>query len=234
MSDARDLAIIIPVYNEADNLPQVLVPWLELAKKYNGQIICINDGSRDNSLELLNAFAQNNKQFQVIDQTNAGHGSACLSGYQFAIDQGFKWIFQTDSDGQTDPDQFSLLWSERTHRDYIFGKRENREDGTFRLLVTCVLRLVLFLVSGRYLPDANVPFRLMRAYKLKSIVQRIPPAVFLKNALLTLIIAKENCIKWVPISFGQREAGLPSVSTFQRFVSIGWQTFRDFVKYRNI
>ena len=90
------LSIIIPVYNTEEYLPRCLNSCLEqdlLANEY--EIIAINDGSSDNSLQILNAYALKYPNIRVINQENRGLGATRNRGLNLAIGE---YIWFVDSD----------------------------------------------------------------------------------------------------------------------------------------
>jgi dolichol-phosphate mannosyltransferase len=227
----KNLVIIAPAYNEERSIPLLLAEWTKVASDSNGMLTVINDGSNDQTLELLKDGMHQYDNLIVIDKLNTGHGSSCLLGYQWAEENGFQWIFQTDSDGQTKGSEFLLFWDQRNANNFIFGFRPVRGDGIGRLVISRILQLIIFLVFGVFVKDANVPFRLMRVNKLAPYLKNINPDMFLANAYLAVIIQKYSEIKWFKISFQARKGGLPSVN-WQRFFIVGLNVIREFWKAR--
>lgn len=96
----KQLSIIIPVYNTGKYLDDCLTSLLHQDIPHEQyEIICVNDGSTDNSLEILNGYASDNENIQVIDQQNAGHAAARNVGLQAA--QG-RYVWFVDSDDYID------------------------------------------------------------------------------------------------------------------------------------
>src|SRR5215475_3246281 len=108
------LAVVIPVYNEAANLPALLRDWQPEFQNTGSPylIIFIDDGSKDDSLHLLTTLAAAGPTLAVHTQPNSGHGPAILNGYRRAIDTGAEWIFQIDSDHQLETGAFQKLWNQ--------------------------------------------------------------------------------------------------------------------------
>ena len=107
------LYIVIPAYNEKDNIERTVNDWYPIIEKYkdNGEsrLVVINDGSKDNTYEILCRLAKTRPLLLPLTKTNGGHGSTVLHGYRFAIEQGADFVFQTDADGQTNPDRKSVV-----------------------------------------------------------------------------------------------------------------------------
>ena len=81
---------------------------------------------------------------------------------------GAGYIFQTDSDGQTKPEQFDRFWDIREQYDAVIGHRTRREDGRSRAFVEKVVCMMLKMYFSVKVPDANAPFRLMKADVVKK------------------------------------------------------------------
>ncbi len=227
----KELAIIMPAYNEEQAISQVLAEWSEIASKGNGTLVVINDGSRDHTLEILREGMGIYHNLVVIDKSNSGHASSCLAGYHWVEENDFKWVFQTDSDGQTKGSEFMTIWKDRDSHDFIFGFRPWRGDGFGRLVISRILRMVIFLVFGVFVKDANVPFRLMRVHAVIPFLPKVNPDLFLGNAFLAVVIQKYSKIKWVQISFSPRKGGSPSVA-WRRFFAVGLKVIAEFWRAR--
>ena len=113
----------------------------------------------------------------------------------------------------------------------VIGDRTaNRHDGAFRVFVTFTLRLMLRIIFGVYLVDANTPFRLMNAATLKKFIDRIPDGQEHSNALIAAMYAKNNLrMKYLPVTFKQRKTGQSWVR-LSRIMKIGWEALWDFIR----
>ena len=141
-----------------------------------------------------------------------GHGQAILNGYRLAAQRQVPWIFQIDSDGQCDPRYFPELWSVRDGYDYVSGYRTRRDDGFSRMVISRVLRVVVFFLSGVSCRDANVPYRLMRTSVFAPLIAKIPSTCFFTNVCLSILAAKAGLrSKYLPIRFLARSAGETTV-----------------------
>ena len=163
------------MYNEEENIEEVVKNWyLELEKlNINMKMLVVDDGSKDNTFNKLTSMKSKFPNLEVIHKKNSGHGPTLLFGYKHAIDNRADYIFQTDSDGQTMPEEFAQFWEQRENYSMIIGSRKSREDGTSRKIVTRVLRLVIKLTFHVEVEDANTPYRLMKVETLKKYIDKI-------------------------------------------------------------
>ncbi len=240
MSDLKRnemLFVVIPAYNEEENIPNLLSSWypeLQSCMGENGdfRLIIINDGSTDKTYDILQELKAAYDKIIPVTKVNGGHGSAVLYGYRYAIENGADWIFQTDSDGQTNPMEFVEFWENRKQYDAIIGNREVRGDGQARKFVEKVVCLLLRLFFGVKVKDANAPFRLMKAELVNKYIGKLPLDFNIPNIMFTTYFTyfREN-ILFLPISFKSREKGTNTINP-QKIIKIGWKAVGDFKRLR--
>lgn len=226
------LYIVIPAYNEQENIKDVINDWYPIIEKYNGnqesRLVIIDDGSKDDTYAIMQECAKTRPLFRPIKKDNSGHGATVLYGYQYALEQGADYIFQTDSDGQTLPSEFPGFWELRENYDMLIGNRINREDGLSRVVVTKVLKLVIMLCFGITVTDANTPFRLMSRECLMKNIKCVPDGFNLSNVILSVVYAKKGQrVRYIPITFRCRQGGVNSLD-LKHIIKIGMQALKDF------
>ena len=205
----------MPVYNEQSNIGTVIDQWCAQldACSVRYSIMVLDDGSTDGTASVLQSLQEKwGPKMELVRQKNSGHGPAILKGYRLAIERQIPWIFQIDSDGQCDPHYFPQFWAAREDRDFVAGCRIRREDGFGRVVISTVLRGVIFLVSGANCRDANVPFRLMRTAAIAPLVEKIPPTCFFTNVGLSVLALRAGLrLTLIPIVFRVRLGGQTTV-----------------------
>lgn len=166
----NSLFIVVPAYNEEANIENVVRQWYPVleGKDEKSRLVIADSGSCDKTHEILIKLQKELKQLEILTDTDRQHGPKVIALYDYAIRKGVDYVFQTDSDGQTNPDEFDAFWQIRSEYDGIFGHRNAREDGKFRAFVEHVVCLLLKLYFGVNVPDANAPFRLMKAETVKK------------------------------------------------------------------
>lgn len=232
------LYIVIPAYNEQDNIEQVINDWYPVIEKHNGdgqsRLVIIDDGSIDSTYEKLKQYAKTRPLLTSLTKPNGGHGATVLYGYKYALKNDADYIFQTDSDGQTLPEEFEPFWNRREKYDMVIGWRKERQDGASRVFVTKTLKLVIRICFGVTLTDANTPYRLMKAETMRKYIRLIPKNFNLSNVLLAVIYKKKGCtIKYLPITFRPRQGGINSIN-MKKICKIGKQAVIDFMKLNKI
>ncbi len=231
MSEAKDrLYIVIPAYNEEANIEAVIKDWHPVVEKIgNGsKLVIIDDGSKDNTFTIMKELTQKYPQLEPITKPNQGHGATILYGYHYALSQGADYVFQTDSDGQTLPEEFGEFWKRRSKYAMVIGHRKGRQDGFSRVVVTKTLKLVCCLCFRVSVTDANTPFRLMQADTLRENLKQVPENFNLSNVILSVIYAKKKqAVKYLPITFRPRQGGVNSIN-LKKIIKIGKQAVKDF------
>ena len=225
--------LVMPAYNEAENIEGVVAQWHPVAERimkegHDCHLVVANDGSKDDTYEKLVQLKEKYSLLTPIDKPNSGHGATVLYLYRYGISVGADYIFQTDSDGQTLPEEFWQMWGNRHKYDFQIGTRGGRQDGASRVLVTKTLRFVVWMLFHVWVKDANTPFRLLKAEKLQPILEVIPPDYNLANVAVSAIAVKWNYnIGWYPITFRPRQGGVNSIN-MKRIYKIGQQALKDF------
>lgn len=226
------LYIVMPAYNEEENIEKVIEQWYPVVERTgeNSRLVIINDGSKDGTFEKIKDCEKRCPKLIGIDKTNEGHGATVLKCYRYAIEAGADYVFQTDSDGQTLPEEFEQFWEQRKQCGLLIGHRKFRKDGFSRIFVTNVLKLVLFATFRVWIKDANTPYRLMRTCELKEVIKEIPEGFHLSNVLMTVIYEKRRLgVQYYPITFRPRQGGKNSIN-MKRIIRIGKKAWSDFRK----
>ena len=229
MSDR--LFIIIPAYNEQENIRQVVGDWYPVVAKYgtDSRLVVIDDGSRDDTYKILTEMSTSMPQLTALTKPNGGHGATVLFGYKYALEHGADYVFQTDSDGQTLPSEFEPFWIARNKYDITIGYRNKRRDGLSRIFVTKVLRLVVYICFKVYILDANTPYRIMSANTLRENIKYVPDDFFLTNVALSAIYKKRRQkVHFIPISFRPRQGGENSIN-IGKIIKVGLSSIRSFI-----
>ena len=222
------LWVVMPAYNEEGCVRHVVEEWLQTLKQNYPDFIflALNGGLRDSTFAILNSIAVEEKNFRVINKLNSGHGQTCLQGYRIALKEAAEWVLQIDSDGQCDPIYFETFLNKASGGKIIYGWRKSRDDGSGRLWISRVVTLAVFVATGVWVKDSNVPYRLMHRATLEKVVGLVPDDFYLVNILVAVLQEKYFGISWVPIHFRNRMGGTASVKTYS-FVRHGLKLFRQ-------
>lgn len=228
------LFIVMPAYNEEDNITSVVNDWYAILKNgsNDSKLVIADKGSKDDTHKILLELKEKYPNLEILDNNNQFHGPKVLDLYKYAIKNKADYIFQTDSDGQTNPKEFIQFWNLRNDYDAILGNRCIRGDGKTRKFVENTVCFLLNVIFGVKVPDANAPFRLMKTSLVEKYINRLPDDYNLPNIMFTTYFSyyKENiCFK--EISFKPRMAGTNSID-IPKIVKIGAKALGDFYGFR--
>jgi|TARA_B100000035_G_scaffold314736_1_gene332000 glycosyltransferase involved in cell wall biosynthesis len=209
----KDVAVVIPVFNEEKLIGECINEWLNVldSVNLNYEILIIDDGSSDATISIVERYGDN-QNIQMIIKQNEGHGPTILAGYKRAVGIA-EWVFQADSDNEISPNQFSALWSRRQGQDAVIAWRQGRNQTTVRRLVTFFARVTTKVLFRCHLRDVNIPFRLIRSETLAILLEKIPSDTFAPNIALSGALSLMNYqVEECPVVFNERIVGESSLS----------------------
>lgn len=167
-----DISVIIPLYNEAESLPE-LAAWIERVmdeNEFTYEIIFINDGSTDNSWDIIEQLRNNNSRIHGIKfRRNYGKSPALYCGFERA--QG-NVVITMDADLQDSPDEIPKLYRMITDEGYdlVSGYKQKRYDPLSKTIPTKLFNATARMVSGiKNLHDFNCGLKAYRNEVVKSI-----------------------------------------------------------------
>ncbi|MCL3782366.1 glycosyltransferase family 2 protein [Prolixibacteraceae bacterium JC049] len=197
------LTIVVPVYNEQDNmirLEKELAAYCQKSK-HNVKILFVNDGSTDSSQTHIEQMCQRNEPFSFIKfQNNCGLSAAIKAGIDHVTTPFVGYI---DSDLQTDPNDFDLLMEHANDFDLVTGIRANRKDTIVKNLSSKIANSIRRSVTHDGVEDTGCPLKVINSTAAK----KIPFFTGMHRFLPALIILQNGTIKQVPVSHFPRIAG---------------------------
>ncbi|MEM9163003.1 MAG: glycosyltransferase family 2 protein [Cyanobacteria bacterium P01_F01_bin.4] len=210
-ADGYQLSVVVPIYNEVESIP-ALVEQLTQALQGLGcpyEIICIDDGSKDGSVDLLKQIAQQDKHFKaVILRRNYGQTPAMAAGFHEATGN---VIITLDGDLQNDPADIGTLVDKLNEGyDLVSGWRKDRQDhAVTRLLPSKIANWLIGRVTGVDIRDYGCSLKAYRAevvhdMNLYGELHRFLPALaFIEGARITEIPVRHHARQ-----FGKSKYGL--------------------------
>ena len=166
-----DISVVVPLYNEAESLPE-LAKWIERVmdeNKFSYEIIFVNDGSTDNSWEVIKSLQEKNKAIGGISfRRNYGKSPALNTGFARAKGD---VVITMDADLQDSPDEIPELYRMITEDGYdmVSGWKQKRYDPLSKTIPTKLFNATARAVSGIKLHDFNCG---LKAYK-REVVKHI-------------------------------------------------------------
>jgi len=195
--------VIIPVYNEEDNLLRVekeLLSYIKVATKIT-KILIVNDGSKDQSQNLIETICNRNPEFDFIAfKENRGLSAAIKAGFDFADTELVGYI---DSDLQTAPNDFNLLLDHIGEYDLVTGVRSNRKDSFVKNMSSKIANGIRRSFTHDGMDDTGCPLKVIKT----SYAKRIPMFKGLHRFLPAMILLQNGKIKQIPVQHFPRIAG---------------------------
>lgn len=156
-----DLTVLLPVYNEAECLEQVLTDYYAtISSNLSVELVVVEDGSTDDTKEILKRLLVELPLILDMGESRRGYSHAILEGLSYSS---AKYVLFADSDGQHYPEDFWRLWEVRGDADIVSGARTPRADPPHRRAMSWAFTFVarsLFPIP-RYC-DLTAPLRLVR------------------------------------------------------------------------
>jgi dolichol-phosphate mannosyltransferase len=197
------LTIIVPLFNEEENLPRLgneLFDYLTHAR-YRAKVLFVNDGSTDNSANLIEQFCTKHEDFGYIQlEKNSGLSTALKAG----IDQvKTKFIGYIDADLQTSPNDFDLLMEYTDSFDLVTGVRTGRKDGFVKRASSAIANTIRRTFTHDGVSDTGCPLKVLRT----DIAIKIPFFKGMHRFLPALVQLEGGKVKEVSIQHFKRIAG---------------------------
>jgi dolichol-phosphate mannosyltransferase len=216
--------IIVPVYNEEDNirtLEQRLVDFLPTCK-YPTCVLFVNDGSKDDSRNLLMLVCGRNDHFYCISlERNSGLSAAMKAGIDVAFSD---YVGYMDADLQTAPEDFNLLLEHIADYEMVMGVRASREDSWSKKLQSKIANGFRRMMTHDGVSDTGCPLKVMRT----DYAKRVPFFTGMHRFLPALIQLQNGKVLQIPVRHFPRVAGVSKYHLWNRLIS----PFFDCFAYR--
>lgn len=204
------LSIVIPLFNEEESLPELtekIVGVLQKEKIYDYEIIFIDDGSTDNSFEVIKYLRkQNNRIHSVRFRRNYGKSAALSVGFEMAKG---KFVITMDADLQDDPNEIpNLLNKLKEGYDLVSGWKKKRYDPISKTIPSRLFNFVTSIASGVKLHDFNCGLKGYRKEVVKSLYvygemhRYLPALAHLDGFKVTEIVVQHHPRKYGKTKFG--------------------------------
>lgn len=209
----NDLSIIIPAYNEEESLKVLLPELLEFVQLNDLQLIIVNDGSKDGTLEVLKAH-KGTERFQFFShKVNRGYGGAIKTGVRNATT---KYVITIDADGQHDLNDVLSLHKQiiEADADMIVGSRMAHKDASlYRGLGKWLIRTFAKILLPIHIEDINSGMKIYNTEMAKRYIRLCPDHMAYSDIIAMVFISKRHLVLETPINIKPRTAGVSTIST---------------------
>jgi len=206
--------IVVPVYNEEDNLERVEKELLAYSKIANVPtcVLFVNDGSKDKSQDLIEAISNRNPNFNYISfKENRGLSAAIKAGFDYVKTELVGYI---DSDLQTAPEDFNLLLNHIDKYDLVTGVRANRKDSYVKNMSSKIANGIRRTFTHDGMDDTGCPLKVIKT----DFAKRIPMFKGLHRFLPAMILLQNGKIIQVPVQHFPRIAGEAKFGLWNRLL----------------
>lgn len=209
-----EFTIIVPVYNEELNLKRVekeLLSFIKISLKKT-VILFVNDGSTDNSQQLIEDICQRNEEFSFIKfKENKGLSAALKAGFDIIETPLTGYL---DADLQTSPKDFNVLLKHIENYDLVTGIRSQRRDSFIKNISSKISNKIRNIFTHDGMKDTCCPLKIIKTNYAKN----IPMFNGLHRFLPAMILLQKGTILQVPIQHFPRLAGEPKFGIRNRLL----------------
>lgn len=196
---------MVPVYNESGNLRELHKRLTSVLKRTGEayEIIFVNDGSTDNSDDILEGIASFDPNIVVIEfERNFGQHPALTAGFVYARGD---FVITLDADLQNPPEEIPRLLKEIDKGyDHVSGKRKRRKDPVLRKIPSFFVNLIISSRTGVWMEDYGSMLRVFRADTAREVADEFSRT----RAYITMIVPRvTRNIKEIEVDHGQRYMG---------------------------
>ena len=210
----KTFTIIVPVYNEEDNLLRVEKELSNYIKNcpVKADILLVNDGSSDKSQKIIEEICDRNNDFSFLSfKENRGLSAAIKAGFDNVKTPLLGYI---DSDLQTTPEDFNLLLDKIGEYDLVTGVRANRKDSFVKNMSSTIANGIRRAFTHDGMDDTGCPLKVIKTEYAK----KIPMFKGLHRFLPAMILLQDGKILQVPVQHFPRIAGEAKFGLWNRLI----------------
>ncbi|MEI7708538.1 MAG: polyprenol monophosphomannose synthase [Chlorobium sp.] len=207
--------IIIPTFNEAENIARLLNRLSELYQS-DADILVIDDNSPDGTIDIVRSMQPGIRGLSVIKrEKKLGLGTAYLTGFHYALDQGYRYIIEMDADYSHDPGEVSSLLDAIKGADLVIGSRYMNNTVNVvnwplgRLILSKLASIYTQFITGLPVDDPTSGFKCFNADVLRALdLDSINSQGYSFQIEMNFRVWKKGfTIKEIPIVFVDRSVG---------------------------
>jgi dolichol-phosphate mannosyltransferase len=217
-ADLGRVVMVVPTYNEADNLEWILSRLRRAQPAVD--VLVVDDGSPDGTGEIADRLAAADSHVKVLHRTEKGGlGAAYLHGFRWALHEGYDVIGEMDADGSHQPEELGRLLDGLAHADLVIGSRWVPGGSVVnwpfsREALSRGGNLYVRLLLGIRVRDATAGYRLFRRSTLEKIdLETVQSTGYVfQTELVTRALQAGLTVAEVPIEFVERVRGASKMS----------------------
>ena len=206
-----DVLIIIPAYNESENIENIVDEIIIGYPQYD--YVVVNDGSSDNTAKILKNRGYNHINCPI----NLGIGGAIQTGYRYAREKEYKIAVQIDGDGQHDPAYIQDIITpiQKGEADYVIGSRfvtkEGFQSSAARRVGIRFLSGLITLLCFKRVKDVTSGFRAVNSFFINVFADNYPIDYPEPEAIMDAVMRRKRILE-LPVVMRERETGKSSIN----------------------
>ena len=229
--------IIIPTYNEADNVAKIIPEVLAQDEGFN--VLIVDDNSPDGTAKIIQEMQKTNSHIHLIERSSKlGLGTAYVAGFKYALSHGFDFVFEMDADFSHDPKLLVKLLTKAEEYDLVIGSRYISGVNVVnwpirRLILSYSANLYTRIITGLPVKDATAGFKCYRRVVLESFNLDSIKSNGYSFQIETNFLAWKHGFRIceVPIVFTDRREGISKMSNHIVFEA-AWMVWK--LKFRGM
>jgi glycosyltransferase involved in cell wall biosynthesis len=214
------LTVIIPAYNEAENLKVILPPLIDHCRENNWHVILVNDGSKDNTREYLKNYDQESLLKVIHHKLNRGYGAAIKSGIRACETE---YLITYDADGQhylEDIDKLRTCLVE-SDADMVVGSRKGLKSSShYRSFGKWMIRLIAQIMMTVPIHDLNSGMKIYRTDLAKKYLYLTTDTMSFSDVITLVFINNRHLVIEEPIQIKERTIGTSTIGLQTAFQTV--------------
>ena len=219
-SPEPDLTIVVPVYDEAESLPELLSTLVQTCRLNGWLLIFVKDGSRDGSDTILSTV-ENDPVVKILHhKVNRGYGGALKTGISAVSTP---YVITMDADGQHDISDILKLFdlAKKKNADMVIGSRTNTKNASlYRELGKWLIRRITSILVPLPIRDLNSGLKLYQTKLVQRYLSLCPDSMAFSDVITLLFLNQRHLVLECEISIRHRSTGSSSVSTHTAFQTV--------------
>ena len=229
--------IIIPTYNEAENVSKIIPEVLAQNEGFN--VLIVDDNSPDGTANLVKEMQKTNPRVHLIERpSKQGLGTAYVAGFKYALTHGFDFVFEMDADFSHDPKMLVKLLEKAEQYDLVIGSRYISGVNVVnwpmrRLILSYSANLYTRIITGLPVKDATAGFKCYRRAVLESFNLDSTKSNGYSFQIETNFLAWKHGFRVceIPIVFTDRREGVSKMSK-HIVIEAAWMVWK--LKFRSM
>jgi len=218
----NSLTVIIPAFNEEKSLKLFLPEVIQYCKENDFKLIIVNDGSTDQSKEIINSYAYKEDGFVLIhNKVNKGYGGAIKSAIEKTTT---KYLITIDADGQHLLEDIKILYNEIIQKDadMVVGSRKGQQTGSlYRKCGKSIIRGIAKWLLPIHIYDINSGMKIYNTTLAQKYMHICPDSMAYSDVILFAFISQKHLVTEVPIRIKSRIYGKSTISYKTAFSTVG-------------